>query len=123
MPSRSKTQSLEADTAVEAPTSRDARDDGSREDRMDRKKSACGWGMWGKDKDGKPRTWGYASLWLWIIVAPVVLYIILFSVRPNFVVDMVNGTAVINQQKMLLWTLIFSIGAWILIYSAYWCRY
>lgn len=81
------------------------------------KKSGKGWGSsgnWG---------WGYASMYLWFIIAPIVIWIILFTCKPSFVTDTVNGTTTINNQKLLLWTLIFSIIAWILIYAIYYCRY
>jgi hypothetical protein len=67
--------------------------------------------------------WGYASMYLWFIVAPIVIWIILFTCKPSFVSDQVNGVCVLNNQKLLLWTLIFSIVAWILIYAVYYCRY
>ena len=78
---------------------------------------------WGKVEDGKPRGWGYASMYLWFIVAPIVIWIILFTVKPCFVTDSINGVVTINCQKHLLWTLIFSIIAWILIYAIYYCKY
>jgi len=78
---------------------------------------------WGKTEDGKPRSWGYASMYLWFIVAPIVVWIILFTVKPNFVTDSINGVITLNSQKHLLWTLIFSIIAWILVYAVYYCKY
>jgi hypothetical protein len=145
MPSRSKTQSL-ADAPVGAVDAgeMDADAGGEMESRgswsagwSDKsrdeddtsmmKKKGCktkkGWLSWGKDADGKPRGWGYASMYLWFIVAPVVIWIILFTVKAPFVVDNVGGVITINNQKLMLWTLIGSIVAWILIYGIYYCRY
>lgn len=68
-------------------------------------------------------SWGYASMYIWFILAPIVIWIILVSLKPSFVTDNVNGVWVLNNQKVLLWTLIFSIIAWILIYAIYYCRY
>lgn len=77
-----------------------------------------GWGSsWGRGG------WGYASMYIWLILAPIVIWIILISWKPSFVTDNINGTNVVNNQKLLLWTLIFSIIAWILIYAIYYCRY
>lgn len=77
-----------------------------------------GWGnSWGRG------SWGYASMYIWFILAPIVIWIILVSLKPSFVTDNVNGVWVLNNQKVLLWTLIFSIIAWILIYAIYYCRY
>jgi hypothetical protein len=130
MPSRSKTQSL-APESIEPTDDMVAEDaDERREERKEEKeKGKSGWNMsnwgkgWGKDKDGRPRGWGYASMYLWFIVAPIVLWIILFTVKPGFVTDNLNGVVVVNNQKLLLWTLIFSIIAWILIYACYYCKY
>jgi len=78
----------------------------------------AGWGsQWGRG------SWGYASMYIWFILAPIVIWIILVSLKPSFVTDNVNGVWVLNNQKVLLWTLIFSIIAWILIYAIYYCRY
>src|SRR5574338_1032940 len=75
------------------------------------------WGSnWGRG------SWGYVSMYIWLILAPIVIWIILISWKPSFVVDNINGTNVVNNQKLLLWTLIFSIIAWILIYAIYYCR-
>jgi len=135
MPSRSKTQSLSVETVSEPRSeSRRSREKEYREEREEKgemeersekseKKGGCGWGLWGRDKDGKRRGWGYASMWIWFILVPVVIWIILFSVRPNFVTDTVNGTAVINQQKLLLWSLIGSVAGWIIVYAAYYLKY
>jgi hypothetical protein len=132
MPSRSKTQSL-APESVEPTEAMDMDDAEERREEWKEKKEekegrkagwAAGWGGgWGKDKDGRPRGWGYASMYLWFIVAPIVLWIILFTVKPGFVTDNLNGVVVVNNQKLLLWTLIFSIVAWILIYACYYCKY
>jgi hypothetical protein len=122
MPSRSKTQSLSVEPLPERRESEDyeGKDDygdEKREKKHDNKRDgACG-------AIGKGKGWGYASMYLWFIVAPIVIWIILFTVKPNFVTDNINGVVTINNQKLLLWTLIFSIVAWIIVYSIYYCRY
>lgn len=100
-------------------------------------------GKWGRDKgerwekdDGCKRKksnfnisggwwcgWGYSSMYIWFIVAPIVIWVILFTTKPSFVTDTVNGSVVINNQKLILWVLILSIIAWILIYAFYYCKY
>lgn len=126
MPSRSKTQSLGDETVSEMRTTETReydRDGDVVEEKREYKRKDKGWSMWGKDKEGKPRTWGYASMWIWFVLAPILIWIILFSIRAGFVSDNVNGVTTLNQQKLLLWTLVFSILAWIIIYASYFCRY
>lgn len=77
----------------------------------------------GKMKGCSGWSWGMGSMYLWFIVAPIVIWILLFTIKPNFVTDTVNGVTQINNQKLLLWTLVFSVVAWIIIYAIYYCRY
>lgn len=76
-----------------------------------------------KKESGRKKGWGYASMYLWFIVAPIVIWIILFTAKPSLVTDNLNGQVVINNQKLALWTLIFSIVAWVFIYAIYYIRY
>jgi hypothetical protein len=82
---------------------------------------ASGWWC-GKGGNGGSG-WGYSSMYIWFIVAPIVIWIILFTTKPSFVTDTVNGAVVINNQKLILWVLILSIIAWILVYAFYYCKY
>lgn len=51
---------------------------------------------------------------IFLVLVPVVVWILLFTLRPNFVTDLVNGERVINTSKLILWTLIISVLVWIL---------
>lgn len=72
---------------------------------------------------GKKKRWGVATMYLWFVVAPIFIWIVLFSTKPSFVSDNVNGEQIISQQRLLLWTLIFSVVSWIIIYAIYYCKY
>lgn len=45
---------------------------------------------------------------IWVIIIPIIVWIILFSWKPNFVIDLINGRRVLNTSKLLLWTIIIS---------------
>jgi hypothetical protein len=139
MPSRSKTQSLSMvppapadydevgqardDAYMEAKTERKA----AREEQIDAEEvveDAAGSKEYVKlDKSKKGRSWGYASMYLWFIVLPLLIWVILFTCKPPFVTDNINGVVTINNQKLALWSLIFSIVGWIAVYAVYYCRY
>jgi hypothetical protein len=129
MPSRSKTQSLAETTTTTTVKSdrggetysRREKDEVDVEERSGDGKDECDKKGW--SSGGKKRGWGYASMYLWVVIAPIVIYIILFTLKPGFVTDTVNGACVLNNQKLCLWCLIASVAAWILIYAAYACRY
>lgn len=88
------------------------------------KKCKLDWaGITCKDKNGNESRKSYTSMYIWFVVAVVVIWLILWWAKPAFVTDLVNGVPVLNNQKLLMWTLIFSILAWIVIYAAYYCRY
>jgi hypothetical protein len=74
----------------------------------------------GKDKHGEMN---YTSMYIWFIIAPIVIYFALYVTKPAFVTDTVNGVAVINNQKLFMWTLVGTILAWLLIYALYYCKF
>lgn len=70
----------------------------------------------------KGRKRSVAIMYIWLVLAPILIWIALASLKPSFVADNVNGVSVISQQKLLLWSLVFSVMAWILIYAVFYCR-
>lgn len=45
---------------------------------------------------------------IWLVLIPIVVWIILFTTKWNMVTDLVNGSRVINTTKLLLWTVVIS---------------
>jgi|SRR5579885_262020 len=66
--------------------------------------------------------WGFnfdmTSL-LAIIIVPIIVWIILYTIKFNFTCDIVNQERVINTSKLILWTIIISIIIWLIIWVAY----
>ena len=109
---RSRRDTLLSDTQVYSKNTKKSSKD-SREAPM------CSTGTCG----GKKKRWGVATMYLWFIIAPIFIWILLFSMKPSFVSDNVNGQQVISQQRLLLWTMVFTVISWVIIYSIYYCRY
>lgn len=63
-----------------------------------------------------------AIMYIWLVLVPILIWIALAAIRPSFVADHINGVSVISQQKLLLWTLVFSVMGWILVYSIFYCK-
>lgn len=60
--------------------------------------------------------------WLWIILVPIVIYVLLLLLAPTFVTTTLNGDLVVDHSRILLWTLIISIIVWVLLWSLNYCR-
>lgn len=46
---------------------------------------------------------------IWLILIFIIVIIILYSTKPNMVTDLVNGERLINNNKLVLWTVIITI--------------
>lgn len=58
------------------------------------------------------------NVYIWIVVTVIVVFIILFVLSPSFVVDEIDELNVTNNRKLMLWTLVFSIILWLIIFFA-----
>lgn len=58
------------------------------------------------------------NVYIWIVLTAVVVFIILFVLSPSFVVDEIDEINVINNRKLLLWTIVFSVILWLIIFFA-----
>jgi len=55
--------------------------------------------------------------WILVILAPLFIYGILWALKPSFVITIdSNNVQVISQQNLFLWTAIFTVIAWIILY-------
>ncbi len=71
---------------------------------------------------GKGGKRSVAIMYIWLVLVPILIWIALAAIRPSFVADNINGVTVLSQQKLLLWSLVFSVMGWIVIYSIFYCR-
>ena len=62
------------------------------------------------------------STYIWIIVVPVVVYIMLLMLVPTFVLKDANGTSQVDHRQMLLWTLIISAILWVMLWGMNYCK-
>lgn len=66
------------------------------------------------------KEWGYnfpATTIIWLMVVFVVVFLILWSSKMNFVTDLINGQRVINTGKVLLWTVVIGIIISVVLYA------
>ena len=58
--------------------------------------------------------------WILAILSPIIIWFILFGLKPGFVtvVDS-NGSTVISHQNLLMWTIVFTVIVWIIIYFCF----
>lgn len=75
----------------------------------------------------KPSTWGFCLNPMMIIVLMlifIVVFIILLATKSNMVTDLVNGDRVINNGKLIFWTVLISIiiSVLALVIAAIWRR-
>ena len=61
------------------------------------------------------------STWIWIILVPVLVWIILLLLAPTFVLQTKDGNQV-DHRQMILWTLVISAIIWILLWSLNYCK-
>ncbi|SRR5260221_7281276 len=102
--------------------SRSMEDDSSKRKKVkewkEEEKKESTWCSW------KFGNWSWSTMYIWFIIAPIVIWFALMYGKPSFVTDSIaSHPPIINNQKLLLWTLIFSVISWILIYAVYFCRY
>lgn len=65
-----------------------------------------------EDGLAEKKEWGYSFNPLnivWLILIFIIVIIILYTTRPNMVTDLVNGERIINNNKLVLWTVIITI--------------
>lgn len=79
----------------------------SRDEYVEPVEESSGW-LWGIKFD--------ATTIIWIVIIPIAIWIVLFSWKPNFVTDAVNGDRIINTSKLVIWTLILSIVVYAVLY-------
>lgn len=57
---------------------------------------------------------------IWLIIIPIIVWMILYSLKPHFVTDLSGDKErTINTSKLLLWTIVISIILLVLIYVGY----
>jgi len=56
---------------------------------------------------------------IWLIIIPVIIWVILYTLKPHFVTDLVNGERSLNTSKLLLWTIVISIVILVFLYVGY----
>src|SRR5436305_15147437 len=56
---------------------------------------------------------------LWYILVPVIIFLILFFLRPGIVKKQENGKAVRSNKKVFGWTIVLTIIIWLLIFAYY----
>lgn len=66
-------------------------------------------------------TWSVTT-WIWIILVPVLIYVLLLVFAPTFVTTTQNNVVVLDHSRILLWTLILSIIVWIVLWGLQFCR-
>lgn len=62
-----------------------------------------------------------STTWLWIIVVPVAVWLVIILLMPSFVVSS-SDEKKLDQNSVLLWTLIISLIIWILFFGFSKCK-
>ena len=73
------------------------------------------------EKDSMMGKWSVAA-WLWLILIPIVIFVLLLIFAPSFVTTTQNSHVVLDHSRILLWTLILSVIVWVLVWSLNFCR-
>lgn len=68
-------------------------------------------------------SWSTAT-WIWIILVPIIVWVILIVLIPSFVTDGdgSNGQNQVDHRQVLLWTLVISVVIWVLLWSLNYCK-
>lgn len=74
----------------------------------------------------RPMYWGATQVlrnplfWVIAMLTPIFIWFTLFGIKPNFItiVDN-NGATVVSHQNLLLWTIVFTIIIWLIVYFAF----
>ena len=53
---------------------------------------------------------------IWVVLVPVVVWILLYSAKFNMVTDLEDGKRVINTKKLVMWTIIISVVILVLLW-------
>lgn len=65
--------------------------------------------------------WG-VNTWIFIILVPIIIWIILIFLVPSFVKEDENGHSKVDHPRVLLWTLLLSVIVWVVLYGLNRCK-
>lgn len=66
--------------------------------------------------------WGFdlsPTVTIWLVLIPLIVWLFLFTWRPSFVSDQVNGQKTINTARLIFYTMLITIFIYVAMYVAY----
>lgn len=66
-------------------------------------------------------TWSKLT-WLWLLLIPIIIYVILLAISPEFVKTTENNEQALDHGKLLMWTVIMSVLLWVTLWAVNYCQ-